>query len=332
MGAALRIGETLPLDQYRLAREIIRREADALGHLAEHLPAGFDEAVQLICACKGAVIVSGIGKAGWIAQKVSATLASTGSRSHYVHPAEAAHGDLGRIGPEDLAMVFSNSGETPEVLQLLPSLERNGIPLICIASSTDNTLAQAAQVALAYGKVDEACTLGLAPSTSTTVMLALGDALALVASRQKGFRAMDFALHHPGGSLGRRLSAVDRIMRPLAKCRVAGEHETIRSIYVRLGGPARRSGAVLLVDAGGKLTGIFTDSDLARLLERQKDQMLDRPAREVMTCAPKRVETGTRTTVAIELLSRHNLSELPVVDRAGKPLGIVDITDLVGLL
>lgn len=322
----------LPFDQYQLARDIILQEATALEQLAGRLPAGFDKAVDMICRCRGAVIVSGIGKAGWIGQKVSATLASTGSRSHYLHPSEAMHGDLGRIGPDDILLIFSNSGETAEILQILPAGRRSGVPLIAIVGSETNSLARAATVALCYGRVSEAGNLGLAPSTSTTVMLGLGDALALVASQQRGFRAIDFARHHPGGSLGRKLSRVDDLMRPLSACRVAGETETIRDIYVRLSGPDRRAGVVLLVDDRGRLSGIFTDSDLARILERQQDHLLDQPVRQVMTRQPKTVSTGSKTLAAVEMLSQHNISEVPVVDPKGHPAGIVDITDVVGLL
>ncbi len=323
---------TLPLDLYRQARQIILQESTALEKLANHLPAGFDRAVDLICGCQGAVIVSGIGKAGWIAQKVSATLASTGSRSHYLHPSEAMHGDLGRIGPDDIVLMLSNSGETAEILQLLPTLVRAGIPLVSIVGSDTNSLAEASQVVLSYGRVSEACPLGLAPSTSTTLMLALGDALALVASFKKGFRAIDFARHHPGGSLGKKLSRVEDLMRGIDQCRVAPDDETIRSIYVRLQGPGRRSGAILLVDSTGQLSGIFTDSDLARLLERQEDYLLDQPVGSVMTRNPKTIQAGCKTSSAVELLSTHNISELPVIDRRGKPLGIIDITDVLGLL
>jgi arabinose-5-phosphate isomerase len=332
MSSALQRDSSIPFDQYRHARDIILQESAALQRLAANLPAAFDSAVAMICRCRGAVIVSGIGKAGWIAQKISATMASTGTRSHFLHPAEALHGDLGRIGPDDIVVILSNSGETAEVLNLLPPLARSRVPLISIVASGENSLARASDVVLSYGRVVEACPLGLAPSTSTTLMLALGDALALVASRQKQFRAIDFARHHPGGSLGMKLSAVDDVMRPLDQCRVARDGETVRSIYIRLRGPRRRSGAILLVDHRDRLSGIFTDSDLARLLERQEDHLLDQPVANVMTHDPKTIVSGSRTAVAVELLSSHNISELPVIDRSGKPLGIIDVTDVVGLM
>lgn len=323
---------SLPLEQFRLARDVILAESAALEKLSRHLPSDFSKAVDCLCECQGSVIVTGIGKAGWIAQKISATMASTGTRSHYLHPSEAMHGDLGRIGPDDIVLVFSNSGETGEVLQLIPAFQNIDVPLIAIVGSENSSLARASSLCLAYGKVQEACPLGLAPSTSTTLMLALGDALALVTSRQKGFRPIDFARNHPGGSLGRKLSSVDEVMRPLDACRLAGDNQSVRDTLAGLAGTNRRAGAVLLTNWQGELTGIFTDSDLARMLGQGHDQLLDQPIAKVMTVAPKTVCSGARTTEAVDALVRHNISELPVVDRNGKPVGMIDITDVISLL
>lgn len=319
-------------EQLKAAQQIILQEASALERLARQLPNDFDAAVNLLCQCQGSVMVTGMGKAGWIAQKISATLASTGTRSHYLHPAEAMHGDLGRIGPRDVVLVLSNSGETSEVLQVLPTFQKLDVPVVSIVGKNNSSLARCSNLVLDYGRLQEACPLGLAPSTSTTVMLALGDALALVVSRAKGFQPHDFAKFHPGGSLGRELALVQEIMRPIDQCRVALDSETIREIYVRLHGPQRRSGAILLTNTEGQLTGIFTDSDLARLLECEKDNQLDLPIGDVMTASPKTVPLGTRTSLAVETLACHNISELPVVNQLGQPQGIIDITDVVGLL
>jgi arabinose-5-phosphate isomerase len=174
--------------------------------------------------------------------------------------------------------------------------------------------------------------MGLAPSTTTTVMLALGDALALVASQQRSFQSLDFARYHPGGSLGRSLTTVEEIMRPIEQCRVAHQDETVRAVYVRLQSPSRRSGAILLTDDAGKLTGLFTDSDLARLLERQQDKSLDGPMSKVMTSQPISIQLGEKTILAVETIACHNISELPVIDAHGKPVGLIDITDVVNLL
>jgi arabinose-5-phosphate isomerase len=320
------------LEYLQAAREVLVQEQTALQHLIQHLPLAFADAVRAILECQGAVLVSGIGKAGWIAQKVSASLASTGTVSHFIHPSEAVHGDFGRIGERDLLVILSNSGNTPEVNQLLPTLRRRGIPIIAVTATDDSELARAAQIVLAYGKHPEACHLNLAPSTSTTVMLALGDALCLVAARRRQWTAYDFSQHHPGGALGLKLSNVEEIMRPLSQCRVASQDLTVREVFVRVSSATRRTGAVLLVDSAGKLAGLFTDSDLAKLLEQQRDGSLDRPISEVMTRRPFQATVGTKTTQAVQLLARHNISELPVVNNVGEPQGIIDITDVLNLL
>lgn len=316
-------------EQLRVATDVIRAEAQALDVLSKELPGDFCDAVELILRCRGAVIVTGVGKAGWIGQKVSASLASTGTPSHFLHPAEAFHGDLGRVSPNDLILVFSNSGETNEVIQLLPSFDKFGTPIISITAKRESTLASKSSAVLSYGKTTEACHLGLAPSTSTALMLAMGDALTLVVSKSRQFTAMNFAKFHPGGSLGKKLSHVEDVMRPISECRLAIDSETVREVYVRSGGTARRAGVVLITDDLGKLTGIFTDSDLARLLSRQQDNQFDSPIRDVMTKSPVTIPVASQTIVAIETLACRNLSELPVVDSAGKAVGLIDITDVV---
>jgi arabinose-5-phosphate isomerase len=242
------------------------------------------------------------------------------------------HGDLGRVADDDLVLILSNSGNTTEVNQLLPALQRRQVTVIAMTATADNDLARAADIVLPYGKHAEACHLNLAPSTSTTLMLALGDALCLVTARKRDFSAVDFAQHHPGGSLGLQLSQVQDIMRPLMDCRVADHHRTVRQVFVGSGATKRRAGAVLLVDDRGRLTGIFTDSDLARLLERQQDVALDQPICHVMTPAPYSIPVGSKTTQAVQMLAKHNISELPVVDEQGHAVGMVDITDVITLM
>ena len=322
--------QTSPYEQISLGRRIVLQEAQTLARLADHMPADFHRAVQMLTECRGAALVTGIGKAGWIGQKLSATLASTGTRSHFVHPGEAMHGDLGRFGPEDLLLVLSNSGETEEVLRMLPSVIQWGTPIIAMTADDQNSLARQATFVLDYGKTREACPNGLAPSSTTTAMLALGDALALVVAQSRGFGPMDFANFHPGGSLGRQLASVDEVMRPVDQCRVSRDQLTVRETYIGTAGPSRRSGAILLVDDAGKLSGIFTDSDLARLLETKHDSALDQPIQKVMSTEPETVASGTKLSVAIEQMAEKNLSELPVVNRDGQPTGMLDITDLIG--
>jgi arabinose-5-phosphate isomerase len=286
----------------------------------------------MLVACPGSAIVTGIGKAGWIGQKISATLASLGTRSHFLHPSEAMHGDLGRIADDDLVLALSNSGESAELLQILPMLRKRRIHVVALTATDANSLSRAATLTLAYGDHGEACYLGLAPTTSTTVMLALGDALALAVAHRRAFQPIDFARYHPGGSLGRALSKVEEIMRPIDTCRVARDDASVRTVFIQSQRSGRRSGAILLVDARGQLTGLFTDSDLARLLEQQQEARFDAPIASVMTRQPITIAAGQLTRVAVETLATHNISELPVVDSAGRPVGLIDVTDVVGLL
>ena len=330
---AARVSPSLSrFEQLRFGRDIVRAESAALALLADRLDGEFCRALELIGDCRGALIVTGMGKAGLVGQKIAATFASTGTRSHFLHAGEAVHGDLGRVHRDDVVLVLSQSGETEEVVRLLPSLREFGTPVIAITGAPDSRLGRGADVTLDLGPMREACALGLAPSTSTTAMLALGDALALVSSRMRSFGAADFARFHPGGSLGRKLAKVDDILRPLTECRVAPESLTVREVLVQLSRPGRRTGAVMLVDTAGKLSGIFTDSDLARLLERKQDAAIDGPLSAVMTRSPKCVESGEPASEAIEILANRKLSELPVVDAQLRPIGLIDITDLAGWL
>jgi len=320
------------VEQLQFARDVLRLESETIAQVANRLDGNFCRAVECIYQCRGSVIVTGIGKAGQVGQKFSASLASTGTRSHWLHPAEAMHGDLGRIHPLDVVVVFSQSGETEEVLRLLPWLRDLGVTMIAITSEGRSTLGKAADVTIALGTMPEACPLGLAPSTSTTVMLAVSDAVALLVSRMKGFTREDFARFHPAGSLGRKLSRVEHVMRPLDQCRVAWDGLTVRDVFMSVSVPGRRTGAIMLVSADGCLTGIFTDSDLARLFERRRDGDLDRPIRNVMTVQPVTVSCGTMLFEAVATMAQRKISELPVIDSQGRPVGLLDITDLVGVL
>ncbi|NQU24164.1 MAG: KpsF/GutQ family sugar-phosphate isomerase [Candidatus Nealsonbacteria bacterium] len=330
--AAKSAGQLSPFGQLRYARDIIHQESRSLLDVAKRLDGEFCRAVDLLFTCRGSVIVSGMGKAGLVGQKIMATLASTGTAAHCLHPAEAVHGDLGRVTRHDVMLMLSQSGETDEVVRLLPSLRGMRVPIVAITARADSTLGTAATVAVELGSLQEACPLGLAPSTSTTAMLAVGDALALVVSRMRNFGREDFARFHPAGSLGVKLSKVEEHMRPLAQCRVAGGGRTIRDVLVGASIPGRRTGAIMLVDDAGCLSGIFTDSDLARLFERRRDGDLDAPARNVMTANPLSVTLGSLMTDAVTLMVGRKISELPVVDANGQPVGLIDVTDVVGLL
>jgi arabinose-5-phosphate isomerase len=320
-----------PEEQLRAAREIVRREAAGVWKVSYRLNSSFCEAVKLLFTNKGSAIITGIGKAGLIGQKIAATLSSTGTPAHFLHPAEAFHGDLGRVHSHDVVVMLTQSGETAEVTQLLPSLREFGVPLIAITAARTSTVGRAANVVIELGDLEEVCSLGLAPSTSTTAMLAVGDALALVLSKMRNFKADDFARFHPGGSLGRKLSKVDDLMRPLSECRCASESLSVREVIVKCTKPGRRSGAIMLTDKAGRLTGLFTDSDLARLIEKRDETALDRPICTVMIGQPTTVPSGMRVGDAIALLTQRKFSELPVVDKKGKPVGLVDVTDVLEL-
>ena len=316
----------------RLAKEIIDREAQALSQLAGNLPEGFSEAISAIRETTGSLFIIGIGKAGLIGQKLVATFSSTGTPAHFLHPSEAVHGDLGRIRQGDTALLLSYSGETEEVTRLLTTLAAKGIPRIAITSSTTNTLARNSTIVLPLGTLTEAGALQLAPSTSTTVMLALGDALALVTSEMQSFTAHEFAQCHPGGSLGRKLAKVSEVMRPLTQCRVAHQNQTIRDVFVASSLPGRRTGAIMLTDDDGVLTGLFTDSDLARLLEQNQDTCFDAAIGDYMTSNPITISRSQMLAAAVDIFSQRRISELPVVDNLGQPVGLVDITDTVAFL
>ncbi|MFZ5833056.1 MAG: KpsF/GutQ family sugar-phosphate isomerase [Planctomycetota bacterium] len=319
-------------EQLREAQKVLIAESRAISAVSQRLGEDFAVAANLLYECQGAIIVAGIGKAGLIGQKIAATLASTGTPAHFLHPTEALHGDLGRVRAGDVALVLSQSGETDEIVRLLPSLHRAGATIVAITASAASALGKAAAAVIELGEVPEAGELGLAPTSSAAAMLAVGDALAIVTSQMRQFRREDFARFHPGGSLGLKLSKVDDLMRPLTQCRVAGEDRTVREVLAASPTSGRRSGATMLLDADGRLSGIFTDSDLARLFARHLEGELDAPICHVMTRNPLRVPTGSLLADAVTILSERKISELPVVDGGGRPVGLIDITDVFPLL
>lgn len=328
-----RNGASAAAKKKRLARgtEILQQAAQSVQTLAESIDEDFLVAVDKILNMRGCLIVCGIGKAGLIGKKLAATFASTGTRSHFLHPSEAVHGDLGRIGPNDVVLVLSNSGATEEIVRILPFLARRAAGVIAITSGANSPLARAADIVLVLPPLREACQHNLAPSTSTTAMLAIGDALALVVSENRGFSMQDFAELHPGGSLGRRLMIVDEIMRPLDECRIASARRSIREVLVAVSKPGRRSGATMLIDEHQKLIGIFTDSDLVRLLEQRREAELDTCISVVMTQKFSAIESGARLSDAIDIMVHRRISELPVVNSADEPIGMIDITDVLGV-
>ena len=324
----------------KFAREVIRGEAEALRVVAERLSDSFCDAVELIYACKGDVVLTGLGKAGIIAQKVSATLASTGTRSHFLPPVEAIHGDLGRVGSKDVLLAISNSGETEVALLVEFVRKLSKARVIAVTGNPNSSLARNSDVVLDVGKIEEVCPLGQAPTASTTAFLALGDALALVLLRRRGFGPTDYARFHPGGSLGFQLKlqliTVDDIMRTGgANPRVTGDI-TVAEATLKTTLAERRPGAVCVVDKRGRLTGIFTDSDLRRLFagksDLQKEKLWAKRVSQVMSAGPRFViKTGRPASEAFRILHEHQLDELPVIDGRGRPIGIIDVQDVLAL-
>ena len=319
------------IERLRSLREIVAAEGNAILACAGSLNAEAVRAAELTAECHGCVMVTGVGKAGLVGQKLVATLASTGTPAHFLHPSEAVHGDLGRVRSSDLVWALSNSGRSEEVVRIASHLREHSRGLVAITADEDNPLAAAADCVVAIGRHAEACPNGLAPTSSTAVMMAVGDAVAMLASRLRSFSAQDFARFHPGGALGRKLAQVDQIMRPLDACRVAGQASTIRAAMVATSRTGRRSGAVMLIDQDGKLVGLFTDSDLARILEHRDDAALDQDIASRMTRDPRSVASGTLLQEAVAMMSHHRISEIPVIDATNRPIGLLDITDIVSL-
>ena len=317
------------------ARTLLSAEAQALGVLEKTLDATFVKAVRLVAGCPGRIVTTGIGKAGIIARKISATLASTGTPSDFLHPAEALHGDLGRVTRDDLVLALSNSGTTEEILRLVGPLRDVGASLLAITSDGTSPLASHADVVLDYGEVTEVCPLGLAPTTSTTVMLALGDALAMAVLTERRFSSEEFARFHPGGNLGRSLMKVSEVMRqgdalPLvsATARLTAAVETMTTT-------PGRPGSVLVVDDEGIFVGIYTDGDLRRsLLEAQEAGdygLLDGPVEAVMTRSATTLTPDALVATGLRLLREKKIDQLAVVDEAGRAVGLLDIQDLLNI-
>jgi arabinose-5-phosphate isomerase len=324
-----------PDERLEHAREIIRAEAAALVLVAGRLGPSFCQALDLLltitAAGRGRVAITGTGKSADIGQKLAGTLNSTGTRAYVLDATRAVHGDLGMLHPDDVVLMLSHSGESEEIVRLLRPLRGLARAIIALTGNPSSTLARKADVSLVYGPLEEVCPLGLAPSASTTAMLALGDALAFALSRQRNFSHADFARYHPAGSLGRKLLEVEAVMRQGSELRIAPDTETVRAVFALAARQGRRTGAVMLLDATGRLSGLFTDSDLAKLIESRRDDALDRPIAEVMTCHPRTLPVGARVGEALEMLERCRISEIPIVDADGKPVGLLDITDVIGI-
>jgi arabinose-5-phosphate isomerase len=326
----------------KAAREALRSEAASIASVADKLDHRVADAIQLILQCTtegpagegfaGSVVVSGIGKSGLVGQRISASFASTGTPSHFLHPVEAVHGDLGRVRRHDVALLLSYSGETDEVVRLLDGLKRQQIPLIAITASRQSTLGKLADITIELGRIEEVCPHGLAPTTSVNCISAVGDALVLGVMSVRRFSKEDFAAFHPGGSLGRKLLKVHQVMdfklgqnfTPLS------DDLTVREILDRDASTGRRAGAVVLVDKSGVLSGVFTDGDLRRHL-KSNPNLLGAPIHTLMTRNPKRIHKDALASDALAIFNQYRIDELPVIDDANKPIGLIDVQDLVRL-
>jgi arabinose-5-phosphate isomerase len=315
------------------ARGVIATEAAAVGAMAQAIDADFERAAQLLLDCSASVLVSGVGKAGHVARKLTATLASTGTPAHFLSPGDATHGDLGSIRNGDVVLLLSSSGESDEILRILNIIKKLGHPVIAITGTRTNTLARHADVTIATGPIEEACPLRLAPSASTTAMMALCDALALTVMQLRHFTAEDFAVFHPAGQLGRKLIKVGEAMtfRLGENFAVTSDWLTVGQVLHEVSAVKRRSGAVVLVDQNGKLSGIFTDGDLRRLITTDSSHALSRPIADVMTKNPKYIRADALASEAMAQMHPGRIDELPVVNDAGEPVGIIDVQDLVVL-
>jgi arabinose-5-phosphate isomerase len=313
-------------DLAEYGKTVVAAESAAIG--AVELGDGFARAVEWILSCKGRVVVTGMGKPGFVAQKISATLASTGTPSLFVHPAEAAHGDLGRIARDDVVLALSNSGETEEILRLLPALRRIGARIVALTRDAGTPLARSSDLVVPIGNVEEACPMGLAPTASTAVLLAMGDAIAMTVLANRPFDREEYALYHPGGKLGRGLMKVGELMRHGEANPVVSESAPLRDAVAVMTKTPGRPGATSVVDGRGRLVGIFTDGDLRRLVERGRTDF-EGPVAKVMGRNPRTVRPEELVADAARVLRRFEVDQVPVVDADGRPVGLLDVQDLL---
>ena len=315
-------------------QEMISQEARAVGSLVNVVDSAYARVVEMVLNCKGNIVISGIGKAGLVGEKISATMASTGTPSFFLHAAEAIHGDLGRVRPEDIVIVLSYSGSSGEIVTLIEHLKQLDITMIGMTGNRTSPLAQYSDETLWLGDLTEACPLGLAPSTSTTCMIAAGDALALTIMKFRDFQREDYAKFHPGGALGRQLITVEQaaLFSRGKKLPVASENCTVQHALVQAEKIVGiRHGCIMLVDNEGRLTGILTDGDLRRGIENQQQKIHDLPVEELMTRNPVVVTPDTLASQAMAIFKKKRIDEIPVVDKHHRPVGLIDVQDVLAL-
>jgi arabinose-5-phosphate isomerase len=308
------------------ARRVLRIEAEALGELLRRLDQRFEQAVELLFACKGRVVVTGMGKSGLIGRKIAATFSSTGTPSLFLHPAEAVHGDLGMLMCDDVVLAVTYGGETEEIVALLETIKRLGLPMVALTGHPQSTIATASDAVLDVSVKEEACTLNLAPTASTTAAMAMGDALAITLLDRRGFGAVDFAALHPGGRLGKKLLRVENLMH-------AGEDMPRVSVMAKMPDviyemSKKGLGMTTVVDADGRLAGILTDGDLRRLMQQRGTATIDLTVGDCMTKAPQTIAPNELAGSALRIMEERKITSLVVADAARRPVGVVHLHDL----
>jgi arabinose-5-phosphate isomerase len=317
------------MDMIEIARKVLTIEAEAVSALADRIGEEFTQAIEMILACQGRLVISGMGKSGLICQKIASTMASTGTPAFFLHPAEGIHGDLGMLMKGDVLIAVSNSGETEEIIRILPVIKRMGLPLIAMSGNIRSTLRRAADVFLDISIKEEACPLGLAPTASTTATLAMGDALAVGLLLRRGFREEDFALFHPGGALGRKLLLrVEDLMHAGNDIPKAHQHTLLRDALFEI--TSKKLGVTGVTDDAGVLVGVFTDGDLRRAMV-QGVEVLNRPIFEVMNRNPKRILRSSLAAKAVQVMEEFSITSLFVfeTEQSGDPVGIIHLHDLL---
>ncbi len=313
------------------AKRVLKIEADAVAGLIDRIDERFERAVEMIMNCKGRVVVTGMGKSGLIGKKIAATLASTGTPALFLHPAEGIHGDLGMVTRGDTVIAISNSGETEELSRMLPSLKRIGIKIISLTGNVESTLAKNSDVVIDVGVKEEACPLGLAPTASTTAVLAMGDALAVVLLDKRGFKEEDFACFHPGGTLGKRLFLrVKDIMHTGNAVPAVSEETMIKDAIYEIS--SKKMGITSVLHADGRLVGVISDGDLRRWMEKTEkagENLLAKKAKDIMTKKPKMISQEALAGEAVAVMEKHSITCLIVADADGKPEGVIHLHDLL---
>jgi arabinose-5-phosphate isomerase len=310
----------------KTAKRVLRIEADAIAGLIERLDARFEKGVELLFGCKGRVVVTGMGKSGLIGRKIAATFASTGTPSVFLHAAEALHGDLGMLTPEDVLLAISYGGETEELLELLETVKRLGLRLVTLTANPRSTLAAASDVVLDIAVKEEACSLNLAPTASTAAALAMGDALAIALLERRGFGEQDFAALHPGGRLGKKLRRVESLMHAGEDLPRVGPEARMPDVIYEMS--RKGLGLTAVVDSGGKLLGLITDGDLRRVMQQRKKDALDLTAAECMTMNPVTIARTELAATALGLMEQKKITSVLVTDGQGKLEGVVHVHDL----